>query len=367
MAHVHQHGGYTHSHGTVDGSIIENKEATKVLIISLVGLLVTAVFQAVIVTFSGSTALLADSIHNFGDSLTSIPLWIAFTLSSRPPTKRFTYGFNRSEDLAGLIIVLVILLSALAAGCESVRRLIVGAPVSHLEVTALAAVVGFIGNELVAVYRTRAGKRIGSAALIADGHHARVDGWTSLAVLLGVIGSWLGYSIADPIIGLFIAVMILFIVKDSAKVIFTRLLDGIDPHSIEQIEKAAAEVDDVLHVSDVRARWFGHQILAELSITLASNRSVKEGHDIARAVMHHLQHEVEHLADIQVHVDPKEEQGASYHIHESFHQDPEHVHNHAGLHGQGYPESFEYVLDGEYDHVHRLHDSQYLTQHRFIH
>lgn len=300
MAHIHDHGGHVHSHGTVDGSIIESKEATKVLIISLVGLLATAIFQAVIVAFSGSAALLADTIHNFGDSLTSIPLWVAFALSSRVPTRRFTYGLNKSEDLAGLIIVLVILFSALAAGYESVRRLIAGIPATHLEVTALAAVIGFLGNELVAVYRIRTGRKIGSAALVADGHHARIDGWTSLAVLGGVIGTWLGVPIIDPIIGLIITVVILFIVKDSAKVILTRLLDGIDPHIIDAIEKIAADVDGVIHVSDIRARWSGHEILAELSITLGSGLSVKEGHDIVRNVIHRLQHEVDHLADAQV-------------------------------------------------------------------
>lgn len=330
---AHTHGGHTHSHGSVDSSIIKNKDATRVLIISLIGLLATAIFQAVIVAVSGSTALLADTIHNFGDSLTSIPLWIAFALSRRPPTKRFTFGFNRSEDLAGLIIVLTIFFSAVIAGYESIMRLVTGSSVSHLEATAIAAIVGFIGNEVVAIYRIRMGKRIGSAALIADGHHARIDGWTSLAVLAGVVGAWLGYPVIDPIIGLIITIMILVIVKDSARTIFTRLLDGIEPQYIDEIEKVTAQADGVHHVGDVKARWFGHQIIAELSITLASDLSVREGHNIVRNVIHRLQHEVEHLADVQIHVDPIEEQGVSFHTHESVHHDhAQHEHDHSENH-----------------------------------
>ncbi|GGL51741.1 cation diffusion facilitator family transporter [Sporolactobacillus putidus] len=324
---AHTHGGHTHSHGSVDGNIIENKEATRVLTISLIGLLLTAVFQAVIVSVSGSTALLADTIHNFGDSLTSVPLWIAFALSRRRPTKRFTFGFNRSEDLAGLIIVLVIFLSAVIAGYESIGRLFTGSSSSHLGATAVAAIAGFIGNEAVAIYRIRMGKRIESAALIADGHHARIDGWTSLAVLAGVLGTWLGFPVIDPIIGLIITLMILVIVKDSAMAVFERLLDGIDPKYIDIIEKAAARVKGVRHVGDVKARWLGHQLVAELGITLASDSSVREGHAIVRRVIHCLQHEIEHLSAVQIHVDPIEEQGPSFHAHEHAHHGQE-LHEH---------------------------------------
>ncbi|RYM06050.1 cation transporter [Sporolactobacillus sp. THM7-7] len=336
LLHHHDHG-HTHTHGSVDSHIIENKEATRVLLLSLIGLMMTAVFQAVVAAFTGSTALLADTIHNFGDSLTSIPLWIAFMLSRRPPTKRFTYGYSRSEDLAGLIIVLVILFSAVIAGYESVRRLIVGSEMTHLGVTAIAAVIGFIGNEAVAVYRIRMGKKMGSAALVADGHHARIDGWTSLAVLVGVLGAWVGFPVLDPIIGLVITVMILFIVKDSAKTIFTRLLDGIDPEVVDQMKHVAAQIEGVYHVSDVKARWLGHHITAEMSVTLNSHLTVKEGHDVVKAVIHRLHHEVDHVTAVQVHTDPMEEQGSVYHephTEEHEHQlESHHHHMHAHLHG----------------------------------
>ncbi|SEC03037.1 cation diffusion facilitator family transporter [Paenibacillus sp. GP183] len=334
MGFGHHHGpdGNSHTHDKVDPSIIKSKEATKVLLISLVGLLITAIFQAIIVAISGSVALLADTIHNFGDALTSIPLWFAFMLSRKLPTKRFTYGLNRTEDIAGLIIVIVITFSALIAGYESVMRIIHGSTITHLGATAIAAIVGFVGNEIVAVYRIRMGKKMGSAALIADGHHARVDGITSLAVLVGVAGTWLGFPIIDPLVGLVITIMIVFIVKDSAKAVFTRLLDGIEPEIIDTITKSAYQIEGVQKVNDVKARWFGHEILAEITITTYSKISVKEGHEVVKNVIHRLQHDVEHLSKVQVHVDPVEEQGYSFHEHSHAAQHS-HEHGHEKHHG----------------------------------
>ncbi len=317
----HQHDGHTHSHGGVDSSIVQSKEATRVLLISLLGLLATAVVQAIIVAVSGSIALLADTIHNFGDALTSIPLWVAFMLSRRAPTKRFSYGFNRSEDIAGMFIVLVIAISAVVAGYVSVQRMLHESAIDHLGAVAAAAVIGFLGNEVVAFYRIRMGKRMGSAALVADGKHAKVDGITSLAVLIGVAGAWLGYPVVDSIVGLIITVMILFIVKDSAKTVFTRIMDGIEPETIDQLTASAASVEGVLTVNDVRARWFGHEVLAEVSIAVDSHLSVSAGHQIARDVIHRLLHDVEHLSTVQVHVDPTEAQGQSFHSNDSFHNE----------------------------------------------
>jgi cation diffusion facilitator family transporter len=177
----------------------------------------TAVFQAAIVFFSGSVALLADTIHNIADAGTAIPLWIAFVLARRPPSRRFTYGLGRVEDVAGVIIVLTILFSTVLAGYESIDRLLHPQPVEHLWAVVIASLIGLAGTELVAVFRIRVGKQINSAALIADGHHARVDGLTSLAVLFSAIGVWLGYPLADPVIGLLITALILPIVWESGK------------------------------------------------------------------------------------------------------------------------------------------------------
>jgi cation diffusion facilitator family transporter len=335
----HQHGGHGHSHGGVNSSLIENREATKVLLISLVGLLLTSIIQTVIFTFSGSTALLADLIHNFGDALTSIPLYFAFMLSRRKPTKRFTYGLNRSEDIAGLMIVVVIAISALVAGYESIHRLIQGTAMNHLWATAVAAIIGFIGNEVIAFYRIRMGNKMASAALIADGQHARVDGYTSLAVLIGVVGTWMGYPIIDALVGLGITIMIILIVKDSAKTVFTRLLDGIEPETIDKIEASVNDVKGVEKVSEVKARWSGHEIITDISITVESDLTVKQGHDIAKNVIHRLQHDIEHLALVQVHIDPEEESGAAFHAHESFHdagQEQNHHIGHSDHHGHSH-------------------------------
>lgn len=296
-------------------SLLHNKEATRVLFISLIAMLATAIIQIVLWTFSGSVALLADTIHNFGDALTSIPLWIAFFLSRRPPTKRFTYGMGRSEDLAGLFIVVVILASAGVAGYQSIMRFFEPAEHGNLWVTALAALIGFAGNETVAVYRIRMGKKIGSAALVADGQHARMDGVTSLAVLVGVAGIWAGFPLLDPIIGVVITVLILFIAKDSAKMILVQMLDGIEPETVERIQQTAIQVSGVNTVSDVKARWCGHEIKTELSITVNAELSVAEGHDIAKEVIHALLHEIEHLGEAHVHVDPYDEAGSHYHSH----------------------------------------------------
>src|SRR5215208_6096905 len=230
--HSHAHG---HTHGAVDPTILTTERGIWAIKWSFAGLMVTAIFQIVVVIVSGSVALLADTIHNFGDAATAIPLWFAFVLARRKPSKRFTYGLGRVEDLAGVVIVLIILLSAGVAAYESINRIFHPQEVAYLWAVVAASVIGFLGNEAVAIFRIRVGKEIGSAALIADGYHARVDGLTSLAVLFGAIGVWLGYPLADPVIGLLITVMILRIVWEAARSVFTRLLDGVDPEVIDEI------------------------------------------------------------------------------------------------------------------------------------
>jgi cation diffusion facilitator family transporter len=269
---------------------------------SFVGLFVTALLQVVVVALTGSVALLSDTIHNFGDALTAVPLWIAFALSRLGASRRFTFGYGRVEDLAGVIVVLIILFSAVVAGYQAVERIIHPQPVGLLWAVAAAALVGFVGNEAVAIFRIRVGRQIGSAALIADGYHARTDGWTSLAVLVGAIGVWLGYPLADPIVGLLIAAAILVIVWQSGKTVFTRLLDGVDPELIEEIRHTAPHVPGVEEVAEVRARWLGHRLRAEVNVAVSPELSVSEGHAIAREVNHRLLHELGYLDMAVVHV-----------------------------------------------------------------
>ncbi len=228
-----------------------------------------------VVAVSGSVALLADTIHNIGDATTAIPLWIAFLLARRKPTATFTYGYGRVEDLAGIIIVLVILFSALVAGYEAVARFIHPQPIGHLGWVALAGLIGFAGNEAVAVFRIRVGREINSAALMADGYHARTDGLTSLAVVVGAAGVWLGFPLADPIIGLLITLAIFGIVRQSAKAVLTRMLDGVEPDVIEQIRHAAEHVPGI-RLEQTKARWLGHRLHADITVSFDQNISVGE-------------------------------------------------------------------------------------------
>ena len=280
---------------------------------SFAALFATAVCQAVVVLFTGSIALLADTIHNLGDAATAIPLWIAFRLARKGPNDRFTYGYGRVEDLAGVIVVGVILASAIAAGAESVRRFVNPAPIRHLWAVAAASVVGFLGNEAVAIFRVRVGKEIGSAALVADGRHAHADALTSLAVLLGATGIWLGYAPADPAVGLLICAMILRIVWETGKEVFLRLLDGSDPAAVGEIRETAASVNGVVEVSDVRVRWAGHRMYAEVNLAVNGDRSVSEGHAIATEVRHRMLHHLRYLSDATIHVDPAHASGVARH------------------------------------------------------
>jgi len=260
-----------HSHDaadSIDDTLKATGEGIRAVKISLAALGVTALVQSVIVWFSGSVALAADTIHNFSDALTSIPLWIAFVLSRRAATRRYTHGFGRVEDVAGLFIVAMIALSAVIAGWEAIRRLIEPAPIEHLGWVAAAGVVGFLGNEAVAVYRITTGRRIGSAALVADGLHARADGLTSLAVVAGAAGVALGWPLADPIVGLLIATSIAGILVVAGRGIFRRLLDSTDPELLDTAEHALGHVAGIETVEGVRLRWVGHSLVVDADVAV---------------------------------------------------------------------------------------------------
>src|SRR5215212_3436167 len=322
------HGGHGHTHGAVAPSIATSERGIWAVKWSFGALFVTALLQLGVVILSGSVALLSDTIHNFGDAATALPLWIAFALTRLGTSRRFPFGYGRVEDLAGVVVVLIILFSALVAGYQAIERLINPQPVGFLGALAAAALVGFLGNEAVAIFRIRVGRQIGSAALVADGYHARTDGWTSLAVVVGALGVWLGYPLADPIVGLLIAAAILVIVWQSGKMVFTRLLDGVDPEITDEIRRAASHAQGVEDVSEVRARWLGHRLHAEVNVAVNPELSVEEGHAIAREVNHRLMHELRYLEGAVVHVDPAQESGEDHHrIAEHSHDDlPHHSH-----------------------------------------
>ena len=333
-SYTNPHSRHGHTHGAVDPSLFATTRGLTALKWSLAALMVTALLQVVVVYFTGSVALLADTIHNFGDALTAVPLWVAFRLASRAPNRRFTYGYGRVEDVAGLFILLMITLSAAVAGYESFQRLFDPSEVRYLWAVAAASIIGFIGNEGVALYRIKVGQAIGSAALVADGHHARVDGLTSLAVLAGAVGVWLGFPLADPLVGLLITAAILKILWDSSKSIFTRLLDGVDPEVIEELEHAASHVDGVRGVSEAKVRWLGHRMHAELNVTVDAALSVGQGHDVACAVQGSLREHLPYLSSATIHVDPVGASGSDHHASagqgEHEHAEPDHAeHDHA--------------------------------------
>ncbi|GGX15196.1 cation diffusion facilitator family transporter [Streptomyces chryseus] len=298
--HGHHH---HHSHDRIDSALEGSAAGLRTLWVSFAVLAATTVAQAVVVALSGSVALLGDTVHNATDALTALPLAVAFLLGRRAATRRYTYGFGRAEDLAGVFVVLVIAASAVFAGYEAVRRMLDPQEVSHLPAVAAAGLIGFAGNEWVARARIRTGRRIGSAALVADGLHARTDGFTSLAVLLGAGGSALGWRYADPLIGLLITAAITLVLRGAAREVWHRLMDAVDPALVDEAEHALAHVEGVRAVGAVRMRWIGHSLRAETSVVVDPGLTVVQAHAVAVAAEHALLHTVHRLAGATVHVD----------------------------------------------------------------
>lgn len=307
---------FGHSHdgvSSVDAALEGSRRGIWAVKVSLVGLAATALLQFVVVFVSGSVALLADSIHNLSDALTAVPLWIAFAVGRRAASRRYPYGYGRAEDIAGVFIVAMIALSALVAGYESVRRLLEPQAVSNLGWVMLAGIVGFLGNEAVAVFRIRVGREIGSAALVADGLHARTDGLTSLAVVVGAIGVAAGYPVADPIVGLLITGAILLVLKDAGLQIWHRMMDAIDPELLDRAAAAAGSAEGVQAVSAVRARWIGHTLHLDAHIVADCDLRLSEAHAVAERARHAMVHALPKLASATVHVDPCDHEGSDHH------------------------------------------------------
>ncbi|HEX6869496.1 MAG TPA: cation diffusion facilitator family transporter [Micromonosporaceae bacterium] len=290
-----------------------SRAGLRALWLSLLILGLTAVGQAVVVLASGSVALLGDTLHNVADALTAVPLGLAFLVGRKAPNRRYTYGYGRAEDLAGIVIVAFIAASAVAAGWAAIDRLVNPRPVAYLGVVAAAAVLGFLGNEAVAQLRIRVGRRIGSAALVADGLHARTDGFTSLAVLLGAGGLALGWAWADAVVGLAITAAILFVLRDAAREVYRRLMDAVDPAIVDAVEAELRATDGVRAVGAVRLRWIGHRLRAECEIVVPAHLSVVEAHRIAVAAEHRLIHAVPRLTAALVHADPDPHDGTDHH------------------------------------------------------
>ena len=320
--HDHDHGGHSHGPGghshptgikgffyglfvphshdaadSIDDALEASTEGVRALKISLFILLATTLLQFVVVLISGSVALLADTIHNFSDALTAVPLWIAFILGRRIATRRYTYGYGRAEDLAGLFIVAVVALSAIVAAWQSITRLLHPETLHNLWWVAAAGLIGFAGNEAVAIYRIRVGQRIGSAALVADGVHARLDGFTSLAVVLGAVGVMLGFPLADPIVGLVISAAIIVLLWGTVRSIGRRLMDGIEPELVDRGQHALEHTPGVISVPKIQLRWVGHRLQGAATLVLA-DVALTEADRITHEAQHRIGHALPNLDEM---------------------------------------------------------------------
>ncbi len=318
--HGHGHGGHGHGHehGAVNAELYSNEVGLRAVQISTAGMLLVSLIQFGIAAYGGSAGLFADALHNLGDVFTTVALWIAFALSRRAANQRYTYGYYRSEDLAGIFIVLVIIASAVAGAVESMQKLTSGNVPTQIYLSMAAALVGVAGNELLAHYKIAVGRRINSVPLIADGQHSRIDGLTSLAAFVGLIGVALGFPIADPIAGLVITVVIVTVVYSTSRSVLQRILDAVDPNIVSSIVRNASQVPGVQAVTDVRARWVGHTLQTSLNIEVNPQITLAEAHAIAEEVRHHLFHNIKDLSEAIIHTDPYSPSG-EYHAATAHH------------------------------------------------
>jgi len=324
-AHTHDHNhnehthdaedkhGHGHVHGTVNADLYGNKAGLRAVQISTAGMLLVALIQFGIAGIGGSAGLFADALHNLGDVLTTVALWIAFIVSNRAANQRYTYGYHRGEDLAGIFIVLVIIASAVASAVESIQKLASGAAPTHLVLSMAAALVGVAGNELLAQYKISVGKRINSIPLIADGQHSRIDGLTSLAAFIGLVFAAFGLPIADPIAGIVITIVIVTVVYSTTHSVLERLLDAIDTRIVPRIITSSSSVSGVERVCEVRARWVGHTLHITMNIEVDPELTLVRAHDIAEEVRHLLFHDIEGVSDVIIHTDPACHGGEDYH------------------------------------------------------
>jgi cation diffusion facilitator family transporter len=332
-AHQHEHG---HSHTQVSVDLYSTEQAFRAVKVGTLIMLITSGLEFGLVAIASSAGLLADALHNMGDVFTTLVLWVAFSVSQRQANRRYTYGYNRAEDLAGIVIVLVIIGTAIAGGWESVAKFVNGDHPTNIWIGIVGAVIGVIGNEAAAIYKIRVGREIHSVPLIADGQHSRLDGLTSAAALVGLVGAALGFPAADPIAGIIITIVIAFVVADSVKNVTGRLLDAVDPELVDRLEKTAEGVAGVLEIEALRVRWFGRNLQVSLNAEVDDQLSVVAGHRIAEEIRHVLLHQ-EGVSLVDVHIDPYDPTHSLYHATTSHHEhghhdDPTHDEHHGHDH-----------------------------------
>jgi cation diffusion facilitator family transporter len=292
--------GHDHAHGT---HVYTSRDAVKAVIISAVVLGVAAAVEFAAALAGGSASVLADALHNTGDVATTFVLLGAFSLARRPATRRFPWGYGRIEDVATLLIILIIVVTAAAAAVESILKFFQPGEYGNIPFALVAAAVGVVANLAVSEYKVRVGRGIGSTALEADGIHSRIDALVSLGAFVGIGLAGLGLRLADPIAGLAITVMILYILAGTVHQLFLRMMDAVDPHLIEELTEAALGVDGVLGVHDVRARWLGRELAAVMHVDCDPDSSLEEAHQVATRVEHAVSHVLPE-ARLDIHMDP---------------------------------------------------------------
>jgi cation diffusion facilitator family transporter len=261
----------------------ERRQANRAIAVSAIGLGATGLVELLLAVLTGSVGLLGDAIHNLSDVSTSAVVFLGFRLSRRPPTERYPYGMERAEDLAGVGIAVVIWVSAAFAGFESIRKLIEHGHTAHVAAGITGAVLGIAGNQIVARYKMRVGKRINSATLIADARHSWLDALSSAGVLVGLVAVALGQSWGDPVAGLAVTAFICHVGYEVTKDVVHRLADGVDPDVIITAETAAGSVRGVIH-AHARARWTGRTLRVEIEGWVDPELPAKDADVIGRLV-----------------------------------------------------------------------------------
>jgi cation diffusion facilitator family transporter len=274
--------------------------AMRAIAVSSVGLLLTSTLELTVVVFSGSVALLADGLHNLGDVFTTVGVYFGFRTSRKPPTRRYPYGYGRAEDLAGILIVAAIWGSAVLAGIQSFEKLLSGRGTSHLTLGMVAAVIGIVGNQLVARYKMRVGRAIKSAPLIVDARHSRLDAIASFGALIGLIGVALGFRQADPLAGFAITVLIVHIGFDATRDVVARLMDVHDDEVAGEVASIARAIPGVRSLGELRVRWLGRQAEVRLVIHVSPTMPITEAHELAHRVQSRLRAELPDAREIMV-------------------------------------------------------------------
>jgi cation diffusion facilitator family transporter len=275
-------------------------KAMRAILISSGGLTVTSLFELAIALLSGSVALLADSLHNLGDVFTTVGIYFGFRMSRRSASARFPYGYGRAEDLAGVVVVAAIWISAGVAFYQSYEKFVSGSPTTDLPVGMAAAVIGIVGNQVVARYKSRVGREINSAPLIVDAKHSLLDSAASAGALVGLMGVALGFPQADPIAGVAIGILIVHIGIDATGEVAARLMDANDEELAQEAGRAAGEVPGVEKVSDVRARWLGREVEVRVSVELAPHLAHHDVRAICAQVDRAIRSELQDVRDTTI-------------------------------------------------------------------